>query len=61
MVAPLKAKKYKNGRWDCTAKCPYQNYPCTFKKCGEHPNALKPIALAPLGSGFASSAMQRML
>ncbi len=35
--APLHAMKYANGRWQCNAKQPHQNYPCTFKKCGAKP------------------------
>ena len=35
--APLHAMKYANGRWQCNAKQPHQNYPCTFKKCGTKP------------------------
>jgi hypothetical protein len=41
MVAPPKAKSYKNGKWDCTAKCPYQNYKCTYRKCGDPPKRIK--------------------
>ncbi len=55
--APHNATKYVNGRWQSNAKQPHQNYPCTFKQSGQHPNASKPIALAPQESGYASSAM----
>ena len=35
MVAPLNAMKYVNGRWQCNAKQPHQNYPYSFKQCGK--------------------------
>ena len=41
MVAPLNATKYVNGRWLCNAKQPHQNYPCSFKKCGQPPKRIK--------------------
>ena len=41
MVAPLNATKYVNGRWQCYAKQPHQNYPCTFKHCGKPPKRIK--------------------
>ncbi len=39
--APNNATKYVNGRWQCNAKQPHQNYPCTFKKCGVTPKHIK--------------------
>jgi hypothetical protein len=39
--APPHATKYVQGRWVCTAKLRYQNYPCTFRNCGKNPKRCK--------------------
>jgi hypothetical protein len=41
MKAPPHATKFARGRWNCTAKLRYQNYPCTVKNCGEPPKRCK--------------------
>ena len=60
MKAPPHATTFARGRWNCTAKLRYQNYPCTVKNCGEPPNDAKPIALATQANGYANTAMLRM-
>ena len=37
MKAPPHASKFARGRWICSAKLRYQNYPCTFRNCGDTP------------------------
>ena len=41
MNAPPHAARFKNGRWECTAKLLYQNYPCNIRNCGERPKRVK--------------------
>ena len=49
MKAPPHAKKYARGRWVCTAKLHYQNYPCTFKNCGDPPKRVKTYCSCHIG------------
>lgn len=41
MKAPPHATKFARGRWNCTAKLRYQNYPCTVRNCGEPPKRVR--------------------
>ena len=49
MKAPPHATKYARGRWVCTAKLRYQNYPCTFKNCGNPPKRVKTYCSCHIG------------